>query len=64
LKAFGEAKEGIVVTLDLVDGGTAVGFNGAPKGSIPGEAFNKALTKIRLGDKPVQADLEKAMLGG
>ncbi len=64
MKAFGEAKEGNVVTLDFVDGGTAVGFNGAAKGSIPGEAFNKALTKIWLGDKPVQADLKKAMLGG
>jgi len=64
MKAFGEVKEGNVVTLDFVDGATVVGFNGAPKGSIPGEAFNKALTKIWLGDKPIQADLKKAMLGG
>ena len=64
MKAFGEVKEGNVVTLDFVDGATVVGFNGAPKGSIPGEAFNKALTKVWLGDKPVQADLKKAMLGG
>jgi len=28
------------------------------------EPFNRALTKIWLGDKPVQADLKKAMLGG
>ena len=63
MKAFGEAKEGNVVTLDFVDGATAVGFNGAARGTIPGEAFNKALTKIWLGDKPVQADLKKAMLG-
>ena len=64
MKGFGEAKEGNVVTLDFVDGATIVGFNGAAKGSIPGEAFNKALTKIWLGEKPVQADLKKAMLGG
>ena len=64
MKGFGEAKEGNVVTLDFIDGGTVVGLNGAPKGSIPGEAFNKALTKIWLGDKPAQADLKKAMLGG
>ena len=64
MKAFGEAKEGNVVTLDFVDGATIVGFNGAPRGSIPGDAFNKALTKIWLGEKPVQADLKKAMLGG
>jgi long-chain acyl-CoA synthetase len=41
MKAFGEVKEGNVVTLDFVDGGTAIGFNGAPKGTIPGEAFNR-----------------------
>ena len=64
MKAFGEAKEGNVVTLDFVDGATVVGFNGAAKGTIPGAAFNTALTKIWLGDKPVQADLKKAMLGG
>ena len=64
MKAFGEVKEGNVVTLDFVDGATVVGFNGAAKGAIPGEAFNRALTKIWLGEKPVQADLKKAMLGG
>jgi long-chain acyl-CoA synthetase len=64
MKAFGEAKEGNVVTLDFVDGATAVGFNGTSRGKVPGEAFNTALTKIWLGDKPVQADLKKAMLGG
>ena len=64
MKAFGEVKEGNVVTLDFVDGATVIGFNGAAKGTIAGEAFNKALTKIWLGDKPVQADLKKAMLGG
>jgi len=64
MKGFGEVKEGNVVTLDFVDGGTKIGFNGAAKGTIPGEAFNKALTRIWLGDKPVQADLKKALLGG
>ncbi len=64
MKSFGEVKEGNVVTLDFVDGATSIGFNGAAKGSIPGDAFNRALTKIWLGDKPVQADLKKAMLGG
>ena len=64
MKSFGEVKEGNVVTLDFVDGATVVGLNGAPRGTIPGEPFNKALTKIWLGDKPVQADLKKALLGG
>ncbi|MCC7327962.1 MAG: chalcone isomerase family protein [Burkholderiales bacterium] len=64
MKAFNEVKENDVVTLDFVDGATKIGFNGAAKGSIPGDAFNKALTKIWLGDHPVQDDLKKAMLGG
>ena len=64
MKAFGEVKEGNVVTLDFVDGATLIGFNGAAKGTIAGEPFNRALTRIWVGDKPVQADLRKAMLGG
>jgi long-chain acyl-CoA synthetase len=64
MRSLGEVKEGSVVTLDFVDGATAVGFNGAARGTIPGDAFNRALTKIWLGDKPVQADLKKALLGG
>jgi long-chain acyl-CoA synthetase len=64
MKAFNEVKEGNVVTLDFVDGATKIGLNGAAKASIPGEAFNVALTRVWLGDKPVQADLKKAMLGG
>ncbi len=64
MKSFGDVKEGTVVTLDFVDGATKIGFNGAPKGSVAGEAFNRALLKIWLGDKPIQSDLKKAMLGG
>jgi hypothetical protein len=64
MKAFNEVKEGNVVTLDFVDGATKIGFNGAAKASIAGDAFNAALMKVWLGETPVQADLKKAMLGG
>jgi len=64
LKGIGQLKEGNVLTFDFVDGATRVALNGADKGSIAGEAFNKALLNAWLGDKPVQADLKKAMLGG
>lgn len=64
MKAFGDVKEKDVVTIDFVDGGTQIGLNGQAKSTIPGEAFNAALTKVWLGDKPVQDDLKKAMLGG
>jgi long-chain acyl-CoA synthetase len=64
MKSFGEAKEGSVVTLDFVDGATKVGLDGTARGSVDGPAFNDALTRIWVGDHPVQADLKKAMLGG
>ena len=64
MKALGDVKEGDVVTLDFVDGATKIGLNGSAQGSIAGDAFNHALTKIWLGDNPVQPDLKKAMLGG
>jgi hypothetical protein len=64
MKAFKEVKEKDVVTLDFVDGVTKVSWNGEVKGTIPGAAFNQALTRIWLGDKPVQTDLKKALLGG
>ena len=64
MKTFGQVKEKDVVTLDFYDGATHVGLNGEIKGAVAGEAFNRALTRIWLGDKPVQADLKKALLGG
>jgi long-chain acyl-CoA synthetase len=64
MRTFGQVKEKDVVTLDFYDGATHVGQNGEVKGAVPGDAFNQALTRIWLGDKPVQADLKKALLGG
>jgi len=64
IKSIGQLKEGNVLVFDYVDGGTRVSLNGAAKGTIPGEAFNKALTNAWIGDKPVQDDLKNAMLGG
>ena len=43
---------------------TKIGLNGASKGAVQGEPFNRALTRIWVGDTPVQLDLKKAMLGG
>jgi len=64
MKAFKEVKEKDVVTLDYANGATQVTWNGENKGSIAGEPFNQALTRVWLGDKSVQPDLRKAMLGG
>jgi hypothetical protein len=64
MKSVGQAKTGEVVTMDFVGGETKISFNGQLKGTIAGEPFNAALMRIWLADKPVQADLKKAMLGG
>jgi hypothetical protein len=64
MKSFGLAKEGSVVTIDFVGTSTKIGLDGTERGTIEGAAFNDALTRIWIGEHPVQADLKKAMLGG
>jgi len=63
MKGFKEVKEKDVITLDFVDGATKIGWNGEAKGNVAGEPMNRALTRIWVGDKAVQSDLKKAMLG-
>jgi Chalcone isomerase-like len=60
-----EAKKGMRITLDwLPAAGTQVTVEGKPAGApIPGEDFYRALLRIWLGEKPVQDDLKKALLG-
>jgi len=66
LAGVGEAKKGMAITLDWVPGsGTQVTIAGRPSGKpIEGEDFYRALLRIWLGEKPVQDDLKKALLGG
>ena len=65
-KAAGEAKKGDVIHLEFApDTGTRVVINGKPSGAaIPGEDFYTALLRIWLGDKPVDGDLKKGLVGG
>jgi len=59
-----EAKKGMVITLDLANGATQLSVDGKPAGKpIAGEDFYRALLRIWLGDKPVQDDLKKALIG-
>jgi hypothetical protein len=60
-----EAKKGMAIALDwLPASGTVMLVDGAPRGkAISGEDFYRALLRIWLGDKPVQDDLKKALLG-
>jgi hypothetical protein len=72
LKALGaiiaevqEAKRGMAITLDWTGAATQVGIDGKPAGKpIEGAEFYRALLRIWLGEKPVQEDLKKALLGG
>jgi len=64
MKAFKEVKEKDFIALDFVDGSTRISWNGEAKGTIAGAAFNRALTRVWLGEQPVQPDLKKALLGG
>jgi hypothetical protein len=66
LKAAGEAKKGDVIYLDYVpDSGTRVTINGQVRGSaIAGEDFFTAVLRIWLGDKPVDGNLKKGLVGG
>jgi long-chain acyl-CoA synthetase len=62
---LGEVAEGDAIDIDLgADDSTSVLYKGQPRGSIPGADLQKALLKIWLGPKPVQADLKAALLGG
>jgi hypothetical protein len=59
-----EAKKGMSIALDWNGSATQVMIDGKPAGQpLPGEDFYRALLKIWLGDKPVQDDLKKSLLG-
>jgi long-chain acyl-CoA synthetase len=64
MRGVGNAKIGDVVGIDFSGDATMVSFNGQARGSIPGFAFGRALLKVWLGDKPADADLKRALLGG
>jgi Chalcone isomerase-like len=60
-----EAKKGMVIVLDMAGGAVQMSIDGKPAGKpIDGSEFSRALLRIWLGDKPVQDDLKKALLGG
>src|SRR5437660_7533494 len=61
---IGEAKKGMNIALDWTGSATQLVVDGKPAGKpIAGEDFYRALLRIWLGDKPVQDDLKKSLLG-
>lgn len=60
----GGVKKGDIVQLDYLPvAGTRVVINGDTKGTISGEDFFRSLLKVWLGEKPIDADLKKSLLG-
>jgi hypothetical protein len=59
-----EAKKGMGIALDWNGAATQVLIDGRAAGSpIEGQDFYRALLRIWLGEKPVQEDLKRALLG-
>jgi len=59
-----QAKKGMTISLDWTGSATQLMVNGNPAGKpLAGEDFYRALLRIWLGDKPVQDDLKKSLLG-
>jgi len=65
MNALGAVKKGDALAFEyLPDAGTRLLLNGDAKGKpIPDEGFYRALLRVWLGDKPVDADLKKGLLG-
>ena len=65
MSQVGEAKKGMAIHLDWTGSETQVLVHGKPAGKpIAGQDFYRALLRVWLGDKPVQDDLKKSLLGG
>ena len=61
---MGSFPKGSVIQFDyLPSAGTQVWLNHHLAGSFAGEAFNRAILRIWLGDHPVQPSLKAALLG-
>ena len=64
INGLGGVKKGDVVQLDYLPvAGTRVVINGETKGTISGEDFFRSLLKVWLGEKPIDSDLKKNLLG-
>jgi hypothetical protein len=60
-----ELKSGDIITFDyLPNAGTRISLNSFTRGLIPGPTFNRAVLRMWLGNKPLQEDMKKGLLGG
>lgn len=64
MKGIGKVREGDSIAIDFNGEGITVTLNADVKGKVAGGSFARALLKVWLGDKPADASLKKALLGG
>lgn len=61
---LGQTRKGERIDIDAIDGGTLVSVDGHALGpSVPGEDLFDALLRIFIGDRPLDADLKRGLLG-
>jgi hypothetical protein len=63
MKGIGKVREGDTVAIDFSADGISISLNGEGRGKVAGPAIARALLKVWLGEKPVDASLKKALLG-
>jgi hypothetical protein len=65
IRAIGEARKGMRIAVDYApSAGTMLLIDGVAHGKpLPGEAFYRAVLRSWIGEKPVQEDMKKALLG-
>jgi hypothetical protein len=66
MSLVGTTRKGDVLNLDFSpESGTVIAINGIPRGRpIPGDDFYQAMLRIFLGDKPMDRELKRGLLGG
>ena len=64
MKGIGKVREGDSIAIDFGNNGIVIALNGDAKGKVAGGNFARALLKVWLGEKPADASLKKALLGG
>lgn len=64
MNSIGTVREGDTIALDFSADGVAIGVNGGERGRVAGDAFARALLRVWLGDRPADAALKQALLGG
>ena len=64
MKGIGKVREGDSIAIDFGTDGIVIALNGDAKGKVASGNFARALLKVWLGEKPADASLKKALLGG